>query len=272
MAFELVLLRIVALLAGCSAAAYTDARTGLILDSITYPMIALGIALDIIQGEWLWLLAGIAVFAIGYAVYYAGKVGGGDVKLFTGIAFLMPAYQGNFFLAGALFAACILAVAFYSAFYVAKYAEKGIDWKENRPGIQKAAVFGIALAAWLAAMAFLGAVSAGALGLLALAFSLALLFIAFEKGIRHSFFLKLVPVGKLEEDEVIAAEFLDSKTKGRLGLGFKGVFGKKEIELLVKAGIKEVPVYRGMPPFGPFILLGCIAAIIWPNFIGMMFA
>jgi len=271
MVLDFLLLRILVLVAGCSAAAYTDAKTGLILDWITYPMIAAGIVLNLLQGEWLWLLAGTIVFAIGYAVYYAGKVGGGDVKLFTAIAFLLPFYQGQVFLLNALFAACILGVVFYSAYYVSKYARKGIDWKENRQGMQKAVVFGIALAAWLAAVLFLEIISLGAFALLAFAFALALLFLAFEKGIRHSFFLKLVPVGKLEEDEVIAAEFLGPELKKKLGLGIKGVFGKTEIERLKKAKVKKVPVYRGMPPFGPFILLGCIAALAMPDLIGLLF-
>lgn len=272
MVFDFLFLRMLILVAGCFGAAYTDAKTGLILDRITYPMIATGIVLNLLQGEWLWLLAGTTVFAIGYAVYYAGKLGGGDVKLFTAIAFLLPFYQGQVFLLNALFAACLLAVVFYSAYYATKYARKGIDWKENRQGMQKAAVFGVVLACWLVTMFFLNVISFGAFALLGFAFALALVFLAFEKGIRKSFFLRLVPVAKLEEDEVIAAEFLGQELKQKLGLGLKGVFGEKEIAKLKKAGKKRVPVYRGMPPFGPFILLGCIAALLWPNLITMMFA
>ena len=130
--FDLLLLRQAILLAGCGTAAFTDARTGLILDRITYPMIALGILLNL----WEWELAGLAlgagVFAIGYAVYYMGKLGGGDVKLFTGIAFLLPFFDGKVFLLNALFAASILAVVFYSAYYVSRYARKGIDWNEKK--------------------------------------------------------------------------------------------------------------------------------------------
>ena len=260
------------MLAGCSAAAYTDARTGLILDKITYAMIAAGILLNVVQGEWFWLVIGAAVFAIGYVIYYMGKIGGGDVKLFTGIAFLLPFYQGQFFLLNALFAACILAVVFYSIYYLSKYARKGINWKENQQGIQKAIIFGIIIGAWLVIISITRVVSVTAMLILGITLGLALLFLAFEKGIRRNFFLKEIPISKLEEDEVIATEFLKQGIRKKLGLKFKGVFGEKEKTMLKELGVSKVPVYRNMPPFGPFILLGCIAAMIWPDILGLIFA
>jgi len=272
MLFELILIRQAIVLVGCGAAAYTDAKTGLILDKITYSMIAAGILLNIFQGEWAWLAVGAAVFAIGYIIYYMGKVGGGDVKLFTGIAFLLPFYQGQFFLLNALFAACILAVLFYSAYYLLKYARKGIDLKENKHGIGKAVLFGIVIGIWLVIVSITQVVSVTALLTLGIVLGLALLFLAFEKGIRRQFFLKEIPISKLEEDEVIATEFLKHGIRKKLGLKFKGVFGEEEKAKLKNLGVAKVPVYRNMPPFGPFILLGCIAAMLWPDIIGLIFA
>ncbi len=272
MLFELLLIRQAIVLAGSGAAAYTDARAGLILDKITYTMIAAGILLNVFQQEWVWIAVGAVVFAIGYAVYYMGKIGGGDVKLFTGIAFLLPFYQGQFFLLNALFAACILAVVFYSVYYLLKYAGKGIDLKENKQGICKAILFGVVIGAWLGIVFITQVVSITALGILGTTLVLALLFLAFEKGIRRQFFLKKIHISKLEEDEVIATEFLKKEVREKLGLKFKGVFGEEEKAKLKKLGVTKVPVYRNMPPFGPFILLGCIAAMIWPDIIGLIFA
>ncbi len=272
MVFDLLLLRQVILLAGCTAAAYTDAKTGLIVDKITYPMIAAGIALNLLEAEWVFLVAGAAVFAIGYAIYYMGKIGGGDVKLFTGIVFLLPVLQGKIFILNALFAACILAVSFYSTYYVAKYARKGIDWQRNRKSTRKALFFGAGIAAYLSAITYMQIVAWQTAAILAMPLMLALLFLAFEKGIRHRFFLKEVKLQNLEEDEVIATEFLNQKTKKTLNLKLKGVFGEKEKAMLQSIGVKTVPVYRGMPPFAPFILLGCIIAILQPDLLGLLFA
>ena len=272
MVFELLLLRQVFLLAGSGAAAYTDARTGLILDKITYPMIAAGILLNLFEQQWLWLGIGLAVFVLGYAVYYMGKFGGGDVKLFTAIAFLLPVYQNGFFLLNTLFAACLLGITFYSVYFVAKYVRKGIDWKENRRGLMNAAIFALGITAYLAGMTAMEAFAWQTAVVLAFPLMLALVFLAFEKGIRKSFFLKKVKLGKLEEDEVVAADFLEAKAKKALCMNLKGVLGDGEIEKLKKAGVKEVPVFRGMPPFGPFIFLGSVVAMILPDLFGLLFA
>ncbi len=263
--------RIAVLLAGCTLAAFTDIRTGLILDKITYPMIAIAVVLNLVEFNWLFLLIGAATFAAGYAVYYAGKLGGGDVKLFAAIAFLLPLYQEQLLLLTALFAAALLAVAFYAAYFVSKYVRQGIDWRENRESAKRAAVFGLVVAAYFLALLPLMLVSFATIAFLAFPLFLALLFMAFEKGIRHRFFLKQVNLDELDEDEVIAADFLDGKIKQGLNLRVKGVFGKKEIERLRETGVKAVPVYRGMPPFAPFILLGCIAALLQPDLIGFLF-
>jgi Flp pilus assembly protein protease CpaA len=268
---DFLLLRAGILLAGCAAAAYTDARTGLILDKITYPMIAAGIALNLVELNWLFLGVGGITFALGWAMYYAGKVGGGDVKLLTAMAFLLPLYGQQLFIINALFLGAALAVIFYSAYYLARYFKNGIDLKENRQGIKKTAALAAAILGYFALLLWLQMITLPAAMVLGLPVGLALLFMAFEKGIRHRFFLRSVALGRLEEDEVIAAEFLESRIKKRLKLGFRGVFGKKEIALLKKMGVKNVPVYRGMPPFAPFILLGCIGALAQPNIIGILF-
>jgi len=264
--------RIAILLAGCGAAAYTDARTGYIFDKTTYPMIAAGILLNLIEQEWMFLAIGAVVFALGYVIYYMGKFGGGDVKLFTGIALLLPFFQGEAFLLNSLFAASILAVTFYSIYYVVKYARQGIKWNENRQGIRRAMFFGAIIAAYLYALSMMEMVAVQSALMLSVPLLFAVLFIAFEKGIRESFFLKQVSLGKLEEDEVVAAEFLKEKEKKALGLMVKGVLGEKEIAKLRAAGARTVPVYRNMPPFGPFILLGVIAALAQPDLIGLLFS
>lgn len=267
MVFELLVLRQAFVLAGSGAAAYTDARTGLIPDKITYAMIVAGILLNLFEQQWLWLGLGLAVFALGYLVYYTGKFGGGDVKLFTGIAFLLPFFHEGFFLLDALFASCLLGISFYSVYFLARYSRKGFDLGENRPGILKAVAFGIAISAWLSGMTAIGVLSLQSALVLGLPLMLAVVFMAFEKGIRKRFFLRKVRLESLEEDEIVASEFLSEAARKAIGLGVKGVLGEKEIERLKTAGIKEVPVFRGMPPFGPFIFLGCVAAMLMPGLI-----
>src|SRR3989338_5812572 len=140
-------LRAAASFAAVSASAYTDHKTGLIPDKITYSAGALGIVLllasmnlqSIIEGV---LFAGL-VYAFGYALYYFGQLGGGDVKLFVALSLLMP-YKNAFgvpFSLMVLLTASFLAVFAGFAYYGAKYLLT-VDKKDVRKGN---AVLGMAL-------------------------------------------------------------------------------------------------------------------------------
>jgi len=268
---ELLLLRQAAVLLGAGLGAFTDAKTRLIPDWITLPMIGLGILVNIAEFRAELFYVGAVVFAIGYLAYWLGKIGGGDVKLFTGLALLMPYYAGSIFVLDVLFTAALTSVVFYGAFYASKYARKGIKWREIKSGVARATGFGVLLAVYFYTIYSYGLVRLESAAVLGIATAFALVFLALEKGIRKEFFLKKVRLSKLEEDEVIAQDFLDKKVKKILGLKFKGVLGKNELLALKKAGISSVPVYRELPPFAPFILLGVIAAIALPGLMEKMF-
>jgi preflagellin peptidase FlaK len=115
---EFILVRQVILVAGCLLGTYTDLKQGLILDKITYPMIAAGLVLNLFEPRFLeyFLLAGI-VFTAGYLLYFYGKVGGGDVKLFTAIALLLPVLNTMPFVLNVLFFSALTSIIFLGAYY-----------------------------------------------------------------------------------------------------------------------------------------------------------
>jgi Flp pilus assembly protein protease CpaA len=268
---DLFLLRIIVLLVGSFLGGVQDAKTGIISDKITCSMIALGIIFNLVEFNWAGLAMGAIVFGIGYAVYYFGKIGGGDVKLFSGIAFLMPFFAEKIFVLSTLFVSAMLAVIFYSIFFTAKYARKGINWGENRQGIRKSLFFGIIFFAYFFLLARLGILQQGTIVFLGTGFACGLVFLALEKGIRKNFFLKKINLLELEEDEVIAAEFLDEKTRNALELKTKGILGEKEKNKLENAGIKEILVYRNLPPFAPFVFIAIIIVLALPEITGLLF-
>jgi Flp pilus assembly protein protease CpaA len=260
------------LLIGTLMGAATDYKTGYIYDWITIPMIVIGIGLSAIAGQWNNLIIGAAVFAALYIFYWAGKIGGGDVKIFTAIALLNPFNNYEFLLSAAFFAA-LGAIVFYSTYYVLKYSKNGINWKENKSGLKQAMLLGIFLIAYFTIGTIYGVLNK--LSILALGFPLfcGLVFFAFQKGIRKKFFIKKISVSKLEEDEVISVEENSEKVLKIFKLGgamAKGVIGEKEIAKLKKAGVKSVYVLRGLPPFGPFIFIGTALAIAVPNFLTLL--
>jgi Flp pilus assembly protein protease CpaA len=269
------LLREAVVLIGTFLAAYTDYKTGYIFDKITYPMIAIGILLNAfelgkdISIEKFFELFSVAtiIFFIGYLLYFLGKIGGGDVKLFTAIGLLLPLEKGifpfNVFVLNSLILAGISSLTFYGVYYILKYARKGIDLKENSEGIKKASALAL-----LTAFYFFMVYSVGMQKLvlvLVVPLSIALIFIALEKGIKREFFLKKISLQEIEEDELIAIEFQEKETLKKLNLGLKGIIGEKEKNELKKLGVKELMVYRNLPKFGPFIFVGVLINILFPG-------
>jgi len=266
---ELLLLRGAAVLIASAIAAYTDYKTGLIPDKITYSLIALGAVLLVFDFNFQAVLIAGAVFAIGYVFYYAGKFGGGDVKLFTGIALILPVLGGQVFVITILFAASAFAAVWMGAYYAIKYFRAGINFRENRTRIILAGAVGIVVSALLALSVSAGRISLFAAVAMGVPLLFALLFVALERGVRRVCFLKRVKLGALDEDDIIAIEFLDKGQAGKLGkmfrAGLKGIIDEKAKRGLEKLGIKEVPVYRNLPRFGPFILVGVVIALIMPD-------
>ena len=269
------------ILIGSLLGAYTDFKTGYIFDKITYPMIAAGILLNLFElgkeisiEKFLELFSvGILVFVLGYGMYFLGKIGGGDVKLFTGIALLLPFDAGvfplNIFVLNALIWAGISSLVFYGVYYTIKYARKGIKLKENLEGIKKAAGIGILLLFYFFLIYSMGMEKI--IIVLMIPLSISLVFIALEKGIKKNFFLKKIPLKEMEEDELIAFEFEEKNTIKKLNLGIKGILGEKEKKELEKAGIKEIFVYRNLPKFGPFIFVGVLINLAFPELLINLF-
>lgn len=90
---------IIALLA-CLYASYSDLKRGIIPNKLTFPLIAIGLILNGIYafmiGEiWYIVICAVVtgiIFALGYLFWKMGAWAGGDVKLFTALAALLPFY------------------------------------------------------------------------------------------------------------------------------------------------------------------------------------
>lgn len=299
---EFFFFRAIILLIGVAFAAYTDYKTGLVYDKITFPMIGLGILFfgydfftalfsgSLFSGIAFYdlssLLIGIAsneiIFGIiialivaGFSLmlYYTGKIGGGDVKLFIGISLLLPFMQGSNipFIISILFMAGISSIVFFGVYYLIKYSRIGFEINYNRKGIGKAAGFGMVIGVYFILLYSNGLMDAMKLAFYALPLGIALVFIAFEQGIRKNFFLKEIMIDELDEDEIIALEFMDDEELSKLNLKGKRILGKNEKDSLKEMGRESVLVYRNLPKFAPFILIGVIFSLINPDYLLIFF-
>lgn len=259
--------------------AYTDFKTGLIYDKITYPLIVLGILFNAweifsigitINNFILFFAPALIVFAIGYLFYFTGKLGGGDVKIFSGLALILPTINGEIFIVNVLLFSVLIGTTCISLYYLIQYARKGIDLKENSKSIQKALLFAILLIGYFFFLSQFG-LKTLTLVVLIVPLFLALIFLALEKGIRKSFFLKWISLNEIEEDEIIAEELLEEEQRKKLNLGFKGLIQPQDAEKLKQLGIEKLPVYRNLPKFGPYIFVGVLLAIVIPNAFSLLF-
>jgi len=265
---ELLMIRQAAVIIAGAISSYVDYKTGFIYDRITIPLIAFGIILNLLEQNYYGIGLGIAVFAIGYALYYTGKLGGGDVKLYTGIALAIPMLNGVFILRTAIFSA-LAGIVFLSTYYTIKYYRKGIDWKLNKEGTKKGILLAMIAVAYYVALSGLPFVNSTLIPLIVIPLLFGSLFVALEKGIKKEFFLKKIKIGEMEEEEIPALEFMNEKEKEQINSAFKGVLGEKEKKELQEKGVKEILVYRNLPRFGPFIFLGICLALVLPQLIPM---
>lgn len=263
---ELLLIRQIAILIASGIGSYTDFKTGYIFDWITLPLIAFGIIINVFEQNYFGLLAGTIVFAIGYLLYYTGKIGGGDVKLYSGIALALPIFNEGIFIITVIILSSLSAIVFLATYYFIKYYRKGIDFKYNKQGILRAGTLAVLIVIYLAVLLNSGFVSGGYALIISIPLLFGAVFIAFEKGIRKEFFLEKIKLKDLEEDEIVAFEFMSEEERKRIGKGFKGVFGEKEKKQLEKKGIKSLLVYRNLPRFGVFIFIGVVLALSFPEF------
>lgn len=80
---------------------YSDLKTGIIPNKLTFPLIGLGLLLNGIYAFSignLWLIISVVIitgviFVLGYLFWKMGAWAGGDVKLFTALAALIPFYS-----------------------------------------------------------------------------------------------------------------------------------------------------------------------------------
>ncbi len=98
MIIDIPLITVIIALAACIYASYSDLKRGIIPNKLTFPLIAIGIVLNGIYafmiGEFLFILVCVVItaviFGLGYLFWKMGAWAGGDVKLFTALAALIP--------------------------------------------------------------------------------------------------------------------------------------------------------------------------------------
>ena len=111
---ELYVINILIILAVLIPAAYFDLKRKEIPNSLTYPLIVSGFVYSMLPWNILNIWLAGAVFVIGYLLNKHGDLGGGDVKLLTGMVLWTPPefFSMSFFLTLFLMS-CVCALIYF---------------------------------------------------------------------------------------------------------------------------------------------------------------
>ena len=256
--------------------------------AIPYAMVAVGFILNLLSFDANLILtssaAALAVFAIGYLVYRTGQIGGADVLIFAGIALLLPESPAALlpqaatisplfsypFIVPVFLISGFLAIIGLSLKYVPKVASGLAQGKVAiRP--QSALTSAIIVISYLAVIYFFsqaGIIVPAQSALLLLLVLLAGFLTAFKDYI-SSTMVEWVPLGGIDEEDVIALHSLDPMLVSRLKL--QPVLTPPELAKLKKSKLKKFPIYKGMPPFLPYILLAVLFLLIFGDPFRLLF-
>ena len=278
--FDILILKIILVLLASGIAAYTDYKTGLIQNWLTYPLMVIGLLFVVYESffsptslgvSYIFnvFIIGILIYGIGYFLYKYGKLGGGDIKLFLGIHLVIPYYLGQITILWLLIFASLLSVLFVSIYYMyillKKLKQKNlfkIMLKRKMLVLKSAVMFLIFL---VFIYIFVTKFNASWLYyLILLPILLGLKLMIFEEEVRKYIYLKQKPISNLEDGDVLALEFIKKDLLTKLGLKDKNILEEEDIKRIKKIkGIKALPIYDSLPRFGPYIFLGLIVVILF---------
>lgn len=255
-------------------ASITDLKTREIPDSLSYGFIisVLGISfLYSFHTTFLFfgkaLLASALVFSTGFVLYRAKQIGGGDVKLLTGLAGVFANFSiFNFPLLSVFGLLLIILGGIYTlawaiVLYIKNHKRANKEFKavlEKRKNFRRI-VFAIACMAALTSLL----VSATEIKIIfaaaALMFLVSFHVFVFTQGIETLHFRKKLAVNQLTEGDWLAQ---DVKVNNKLICSAKNPgLEKKDIEQLKKYKVTKVLVKVGIP-FVPAIALASLATLL----------
>ena len=298
MNFELI--RVAVALLGTGAAAYQDAKTSFIDDKLTVSMIATGTLLNVLMFNWDFALYSIGItaviFAVGYLLYRAGQLGGGDVLLFCGLQALLPYYPSQAmaqvlsafglaaqqqiiffepvlpFFVSLYLASSFLGMALSGYIYAWKLYEK-TGFRKMHPNY---VLGGATLAAALFIIYWLNFVFGIApqkTGLVGLLLAPAVFLVIFKKDVSEKVALRWIPRKDFQDEDIISTELLPAKVVEKCGIERVLTAGQRKILEKVERneGIHKFPVQKDLPRFGPYILAGLIVCLLVPDLLSLLF-
>lgn len=266
---------------GTGIAAYMDYKTGYISNKLTHSMILIGaILVPFITTEILYTYGlAAAVFGIGFALYSFGQIGGGDVKLFTAIALLLPKFPKE--LTPYIKELGINPVISNYPFVIPVFLLAGIigpmlihsiknHWKilKNKGKIEKykkKSMKGVLFSLLLLPVFLIWTQISVMFSLLFIPMAATIYLLPFKTDLVKLFYTEKKLIEEMDDDDVLSLEKIPKEKKEDLGL-WRRTFTTSEIvkikEKAKEKNYKEVEVCEGLPIFAPYIFIALIINLL----------
>ncbi len=276
--------------------AYEDARTSFMDQILLYALIGFGIVFDLLsynsQIIYNAALGSFIIFAIGYFYYMRGEVGGGDVLLLSGLNLLFPinppvisnglvsllGLQNNFiaqtiifkfgsiipFSITVLITATLLGLIFTSINYARK-----LNWKALKPDYMYGGLSLFAALVIISASQLFFGFKPLQFAIYLVIFIPAVFLALFSNQIKSEVIVKNVPIASILDEDILIIDNMDKKIVKKYKLErvvTPQIFEQMKI-ISEKDNIKEFPIAKDLPRFGPYLFLGLIISLLFGNIV-----
>jgi len=217
-------------------------------DWISYSfMIISFIGFMIMPFEIIKLGTAILVFILGYIIYRMGYIGGADVFAITGIILLFPfVIQGIPSVILILLGSMLLTMIYVMLNFFIK--NKNVNFKKQ--DIITACLWIIGYSALAYMIYNIGQYTMGIIVFI-LGF-INSLFALIKTNLMDSM-IEIIPLDKIIEEDILVIDKMDKKLVEENKLD--RLLTNEQINKLKELGVKEVPVYTGLPPYLPFVTI-----------------
>ncbi|HEV8289388.1 MAG TPA: A24 family peptidase [Candidatus Norongarragalinales archaeon] len=303
---NLEIIRLIVAIGGTAIAAYQDGKTSFIDEKLLYGMAGVGFLLNLLTFDWSFISwsvgLAIVILAAGYFAYKSGQFGGGDVWLFAGIALLLPYYPqelgqwlqvfwmntsptiasahlfasslsqyGYPLVLGIFVSSAAIALMGSTVQYGIKMKEMRVKLKPDYPSLAVALVIGLVA---LFVFNFLQKTNAiQSLVLLAIVVP-AVFLSAFKRQIMEEIIIQKVPLKEFEDEDVIVTDLIPKRIVEKFKIervATKEVM-KRLREVEKKEGMHKFPVCKGLPRFGPYVLVALVLTLLFGDLLAFVIA
>lgn len=235
-------------------------------NSFLYAFLGIAVIINLVffnEVSKLSFIIGGVIFLVGYLIYKNGLIGGADVYVITSISILLPIFPSYINMPinmPLVFSLIILSGILFSLYFLFFVFTQIIIRGKKGNYIYLLLGLGYLIILWLIyEIGVFNYIYIFSIGILALA---SVLYLTYKEAILESF-AKKVTIDEVEEEDIAAVELMEKEMQ----LKVKRLLDKNEIENLKNKGIKELIVYKNLPPFLPFVLAALIICLIYGDIV-----